>query len=281
MAGRKRKCSLGWQPDQVREEDLFAPRDDCAPGRRPIDVSEAMAHLRKGVERSEVERVSEGYLALRQAGADMSIGEVLTLAGEAMGEQALLRCRLAELRYRKRHGLPLPADRPREHNLGSLGRSALAMVALAWANRACTWCEGGSDGCVECGGTGRPAGAGRQGGKGCPACEGMGRIECGFCGGTGWSGEAVPPELVRHVGRLCRRHVREGLRDVGKALAGLGPDELHLLGSRRGELLADLLRLRAQLRKLTAAAGPHRDRIAAELAPLARKAHDWIRLLIS
>ena len=54
---------------------------------------------------------------------------------------------------------------------------------------------------------------------------------------------------------------------------------MHLLGNGRAELLADLVRLRAQLRTLMNQGGIHRNRIRAELNPWALKADHLIDLL--
>ena len=265
---------MGWQSEQDDSLLLSAGGGPHGPrgGRRAIHISRAMAHLRSGARDSAVDRVSDGYLALRQGDGGLSVDEALTLTAEALGEEVLLRHRLSEIRYCRRRGLPLPAARD-DDGAGTVARSALSLVALAWANRPCPVCHNGCEPCTRC-----ELDELLTGGR-CSACGRTGWVECSVCGGTGWLDAPPPPELIRHVQRMRRRHACEGVRRGWASLSRLPKDEVHLLGQRRAELLADLVRLRAQLRMLMNQAGAHRDRIRAELNPWALKADRLIDLL--
>lgn len=265
---------MGWQSEQDDNLVLSASAGGASvrSPRRTMDISAAMAHLRAGARDSAVDRVSDGYLALRRGEGGLSVDEALTVTAEALGEEVLLRHRLSELRYCRRRGLPLPASRD-DDAPGTLARSALSLVALAWANRPCPVCHNGCEPCTRC-----ELDELLTGGR-CSACGLTGWIECSICGGTGWLDQPPPEELVRHVQRMRRRQACEGVRRCWASLSRLRKDEVHLLGNGRAELLADLVRLRAQLRTLMNQGGIHRNRIRAELNPWALKADHLIDLL--
>ena len=265
---------MGWQTDH--DDALVLPastgRAALRAGRRAIDVSQAMAHLRAGARDSAVDRVSAGYLALREGEDGLSVDEALTVTAEALGEEVLLRHHLSEIRYCRRRGLPLPSARD-EDSPASVARSALSLVALAWANRPCPVCHNGCEACTHCELEELLAG------MGCSTCGQTGWVECSVCAGTGWLDQPPPPELARHVQRLRRRQARDGVRRLWASLSRLRKDEVHLLGERRADMLADLVRLRAQLRQLMNHAGIHRDRVRGELNPWALRADQLIGLL--
>ena len=214
MSPRKAKA----HPSRAKSAvDLFSE-----PYAGPEGVYHAMVDLRQAATREDPHSVCAAYLGMKTS-RQVPGGNVLGLAGEAVGEATLLRWRIASLSKRgrpdpgeglcprRRRCLPefpaFPASPPEatpcdESSPGDRPScaSVAGLLANAFSHCGCYMCRDGTVACDVCDGLGLEA----QGAT-CLECRGTGFHPCSFCGGTRWVDEAVIPREFLDEVRARRR----------------------------------------------------------------------------
>ncbi|MCE5279605.1 MAG: hypothetical protein ABFD92_02940 [Planctomycetaceae bacterium] len=121
------------------------------------------------------------------------------------------------------------------------------LIVSAYSHRHCFMCNRGTRLCERCHGTGL------DGGSRCPNCEGLGLLECGFCGATGWADRAPnPPEIFGEVLHRQYRHMKDGLEKADAELKSVlgGGKIAPMPRDARLKIVAAVLRLQARIRDL-------------------------------
>ncbi|MCE5328113.1 MAG: hypothetical protein LLG01_17030 [Planctomycetaceae bacterium] len=130
------------------------------------------------------------------------------------------------------------------------------LIVSAYSHRHCFMCNRGTRLCERCHGTGL------DGQDQCPNCEGLGLLECGFCGATGWADRAPnPPEIFAEVLHRQYKHMKESLEKTDAELKGVSPTGMASMPrDGRLKLVASVLRLQARIQDLIhAQAAPQRE----------------------
>ncbi len=149
-----------------------------------------------------------------------------------------------------------------------LDQPVMDLVVSAYSHRHCFMCDGGTVSCEECDQIGTLAD-----GRTCVSCEGLGVVECSFCGGTGWADrDTVPAEIAPAV--LSRQfcHVKAVLRRTIGTLAGFTICQIRSLPPRkRMPVVAKLMQLQWRLDDLVCSSGIDDDKERARLEAVADK----------
>ncbi len=156
----------------------------------------------------------------------------------------------------------------------SVGRTGLALVAMAFSRRRCYMCSHGVNPCGPCGQSGRD-----EGGP-CLQCDGLGVEPCEFCMGSGLADiESVPEEFRQQAGeqRLDRLE-----KEVPKLNRLPRPGSMHqaeVSAEVRSELAGWLIRLRGRLRAPTGIESDNGQARAERLAIAAQQADALLEAL--
>ena len=157
-----------------------------------------------------------------------------------------------------------------------LGQPTMNLVVSAYSHRHCFMCDGGTVLCEECDQIGTLAD-----GKACVSCEGLGVVECSFCGGTGWADRnTVPAEIAPAVLNRQFCHVKVVLRRTIGALAGFTIRQIRSLPPRkRTPVVAKLMQLHWRLGDLVCSSCIDDDKERVRLEAVADKIRVALEML--
>lgn len=157
-----------------------------------------------------------------------------------------------------------------------LGQPTMDLVVSAYSHRHCFMCDGGTVPCEECNQIGTLAD-----GRACVSCEGLGVVECSFCGGTGWADRStVPAEIAPAVLNRQFCHVKAVLRRTMGVLAGFTIRQIRSLPPRkRTPVVAKLMQLHWRLEDMVCSSGVDDDKERVHLEAVADKIRATLELL--